>query len=216
LNPPAISSHIQSFVAIGFLTAHRGRQWRTEARISEIRSKAEIESQTAGRLAFETNSFSEKGAAVIRLPTTRPRLHCRAKLPGSGTQALTMPSFSAPHFEPFSDQPRFRLKDAAVTGPLGALNPTRARYGYVTDGIPAADQAGDAQTADGLVAPGVEFKWRSRDNRKGKSSSDARDAPPANKLADPQADMLSRSTPIWTPKPRHSSFHHLHRRSNPL
>jgi len=89
----------------------------------------------------------------------------------------TMPRntrFCSPRHAPLSDQPFFELRHDHVHGPLSFFNPTRARFRH--KGAMGQDPSGGDQPAtpkengskDEMLADDVEFKWRSRDNRKGR------------------------------------------------
>ena len=82
--------------------------------------------------------------------------------------------------QPFRSRGSIQLADAHTTGPFAFLNPTRARFTQtailphkrlgLNDDDPAIPPAHDKghQSEDEELASEIEFKWRSRDNRKGR------------------------------------------------
>lgn len=82
--------------------------------------------------------------------------------------------FSSRH-APLSHHPSFELRHEHVHGPLSFFNPTRARF--LHKGAKVPDPSGGDQSVapeeengskDEMPVDDVEFKWRSRDNRKGR------------------------------------------------
>ena len=88
-------------------------------------------------------------------------------------------SFS-PSRLPFRSRDSIQLADAHTTGPFAFLNPTRAHFTHTAifpqerdgsnDDQPAVSSAQDKgyQSENEQLASDIEFKWRSRDNRKGR------------------------------------------------
>ena len=88
-------------------------------------------------------------------------------------------SFS-PSRLPFRSRDSIQLADAHTTGPFAFLNPTRAHFTHKAifpqerpdsnDDQPAVSSAQDKghQSEDEQLASDIDFKWRSRDNRKGR------------------------------------------------
>ena len=88
-------------------------------------------------------------------------------------------SFSPSH-QPFQTRDAIQLADAHTTGPFAFLNPTRAHFTHTAkppEEHPGSDddhlavssaQGKEHQSEDEQLASDIEFKWRSRDNRKGR------------------------------------------------
>ncbi|KAL8791789.1 MAG: hypothetical protein Q9195_005598 [Heterodermia aff. obscurata] len=88
-------------------------------------------------------------------------------------------SFSASR-QPFRSREAIQLADARTTGPFTFLNPTRAHFTHTAippqkpsgsnDDQPAVSspQEKGHQSKDEQLASDIGFKWRSRDNRKGR------------------------------------------------
>ena len=81
-------------------------------------------------------------------------------------------AFLSQRHEPFRSQSSLELQHSQVTGPFSFLNPTRATFKHSTfndqcfhdhDGTKNSPERKDEQ-----LASNIEFKWRSRDNRKGR------------------------------------------------
>lgn len=104
-----------------------------------------------------------------------------------------------PSHEPLRSQDSLELQHEHVGGPFSFLNPTRAHYRhsalpaqstlskYSPDGSPDGTDHEKPPKKDEQYASNVEFKWRSRDNRKGRHTL----------LIDPSDD----SGKYITPKP---------------
>ena len=78
----------------------------------------------------------------------------------------------APRHEPFVAQDGLELKDGHTHGPFPFLNPTRAHFRKTAPEKDKATATATSDEEDGpkteQVADNVGFKWRSRDNRKGR------------------------------------------------
>lgn len=92
-------------------------------------------------------------------------------------------AFRSQSHEPLRANPSLELQHDRVTGPFSFLNPTRAAFKHVPTkdkryGASNGVQNGEGHTleekdpkhSDEQFASNIEFKWRSRDNRKGRHS----------------------------------------------
>ena len=79
-----------------------------------------------------------------------------------------------PRHEPFASEDQVQLQNSHVTGPFSFLNPTRARFRHTAPLHEPSSSIGSSQgdevkpSKDEQYASDVWFKWRSRDNRKGR------------------------------------------------
>jgi len=79
-----------------------------------------------------------------------------------------------PSREPFQQQDAVLLHDHHLGGPFSFLNPTRAHFRHTalpskqTSSTTGSDEEKAEPTKDEQFASDIEFKWRSRDNRKGR------------------------------------------------
>lgn len=75
-----------------------------------------------------------------------------------------------PEREPLRHDASLNIIDHKLDGPFSFLNPTQARYQHQYTPKAAADSPGDGdgKNARSQPASSVTFKWRSRDNRKGR------------------------------------------------
>ncbi|GAB7345607.1 hypothetical protein MBLNU457_3906t1 [Dothideomycetes sp. NU457] len=79
--------------------------------------------------------------------------------------------------EPFRDDHNLELQKSRVTGPFSALRPTQARY-HIND------SAGGLESQS-KPPSNVAFKWRSRDNRKGRHTLVVRPSDPSSQYQTP-------------------------------
>ena len=101
-------------------------------------------------------------------------------------------SFHSEAHEPFTAQKSLELQHDRITGPFSFLNPTRASFKHTPSAIKAVrrssnipegtddvPQSVEKFPAHGMEEPAsnVEFKWRSRDNRKGRHTLVVDDQP---------------------------------------
>lgn len=84
-------------------------------------------------------------------------------------------AFHSQSHEPLRANPSLELQHDRITGPFSFLNPTRAAFKHVpgkdkTVGIQNGHTSAekDPNHSDEQLASNIEFKWRSRDNRKGR------------------------------------------------
>lgn len=83
-----------------------------------------------------------------------------------------------PEHEPFRDRADLQLDDDKTQGPFSFLNPTQAHYDHVSNTKSSAEsQSGTSEDVDRPAQPtatqdvpasNVGYRWRSRDNRKGR------------------------------------------------
>ncbi|KAL9134784.1 MAG: hypothetical protein Q9175_004033 [Cornicularia normoerica] len=111
-------------------------------------------------------------------------------------ELLQMPrntAFCSQRHEPFQSQSSFELQHDHITGPFSFLNPTRATFNPSTSNNKGSNDL-DHNSEDNSpkrkgeqLASYIEFKWRSRDNRKGRHTL----------AVDPSSDP---SAPFLVPK----------------
>ena len=112
--------------------------------------------------------------------------------------------FSSEAHEPFREQKSLELQHDRVTGPFSFLNPTRASFKHTppaTEAVRPSSSSIQESTKDvhkpaekvslgsnEQLTSAVEFKWRSRDNRKGRHTLVVDDQPsdPSLKYLCPQ------------------------------
>ena len=105
--------------------------------------------------------------------------------------------FHSTSHEPFKAQRSLELQRNNTTGPVSFLNPTRAWFTIVpfkahsfihssraTEAIARPNQGKYIGIEDQQLASGVQFKWRSRDNRKGRHTL----------VVDPSSDVYLKSS----------------------
>jgi len=79
-----------------------------------------------------------------------------------------------PSREPFREQDSIQVHDHHIGGPFSFLNPTRAHFkstaipSQKTSSTTGSDEEKAEPTRDEQFDSDIEFKWRSRDNRKGR------------------------------------------------
>ena len=100
-------------------------------------------------------------------------------------------TFHSQRHEPFRSQSSLELQHNQVTGPFSFLNPTRATFKHPSfndQGFHDHDGTRNSpEWKDEQLASDIEFKWRSRDNRKGRHTL----------VVDPSSDP---SVPFLAPK----------------
>ena len=110
---------------------------------------------------------------------TKPFLACRLpirdlmQVPPEIESSIRMSRSKAfhPAHEPFRENTSIQLQDSHVTGPFSFLNPTRAHFQHAALQLSSkttSDKSKVEPEKDEPFAPEIEFKWRSRDNRKGR------------------------------------------------
>ena len=102
-------------------------------------------------------------------------------------------AFHSQRHEPFRTQSSLELQNDHITGPFSFLNPTRATFRRPTannEGSKDLDHHLEERSPlrkDEQLASDIEFRWRSRDNRKGRHTL----------VVDPSSDP---SAPFLAPK----------------
>ncbi|KAK4695349.1 hypothetical protein P7C71_g2393, partial [Lecanoromycetidae sp. Uapishka_2] len=109
-------------------------------------------------------------------------------------------AFHSQSHKPLRADPSLELQHDRVTGPFSFLNPTRAAFKHNSaknrrysspDGLQTSDDHNSKEKnsnhSDQQLASNIEFKWRSRDNRKGRHTL----------VVEPSSDP---SAPYLTPK----------------
>ncbi|KAI9831587.1 MAG: hypothetical protein M1819_004819 [Sarea resinae] len=105
-----------------------------------------------------------------------------------------------PHHEPLVQVPSLELRHRQVSGPFSFFNPTRAHFRHVSrgnflssDDEKVHDLEERAEEGDEQLADNIGFKWRARDNRKGRHTlvvDPVVDSGPAHYIVPPKTTSL--------------------------